>query len=173
MLLRIDEALNILRPEPPNLDGLKKAYYKKAIEFHPDKNPHGLEMMKLINNAYELLQEKTHMWVSETSHDYTRFKEPPLDEAMNKILNKVRRWPVLSIEIIGSWLWIKTVSADMSKYAIRFAFMDVHWSKKRKAWYWHPADFEFAENGKTDMTMEEMRKVFGSRKVEVDPWKLL
>lgn len=35
---------------------LKKAYYKKCLQYHPDKNKDGAEMFKLCNQAYETLQ---------------------------------------------------------------------------------------------------------------------
>lgn len=37
---------------------LKKAYYKKCLQYHPDKNPNGEEIFKQIHHAYEFLKEK-------------------------------------------------------------------------------------------------------------------
>lgn len=65
-----DEAKSILSDENPysilgifknaTMSEIKKAYYKMAMKFHPDKNP-GIdttEMMQKINAAYTILISK-------------------------------------------------------------------------------------------------------------------
>jgi DnaJ-domain-containing protein 1 len=37
------------------LDQIKSAYRKLAMQFHPDRNPNGLERMKDINRAYHIV----------------------------------------------------------------------------------------------------------------------
>jgi curved DNA-binding protein CbpA len=36
---------------------IKKAYRVAALKYHPDKNPAGEEMMKIINAAYDVLKD--------------------------------------------------------------------------------------------------------------------
>jgi curved DNA-binding protein CbpA len=58
---------------------IKRAYYKKAKEWHPDKNPdnpHADEMFKLINEAYQILsdEQKREMY-DKYGKDYLRSAE--------------------------------------------------------------------------------------------------
>ena len=38
---------------------IRKAYFKMAQNYHPDKNPNGREMFEKVNAAYEFLCSKT------------------------------------------------------------------------------------------------------------------
>jgi curved DNA-binding protein CbpA len=42
-------------PRGSTEEELKKTFRKKALEFHPDRNPNGGEMFKKVNTAYEAL----------------------------------------------------------------------------------------------------------------------
>ncbi|EFA79862.1 DnaJ like protein [Heterostelium album PN500] len=63
--LSVDEALEVLNLKPNKGtngkahnykdDEIRKAYYKLAAKYHPDKNPDGREMFEKIQESYELL----------------------------------------------------------------------------------------------------------------------
>ena len=38
---------------------IRKAYFKMAQNYHPDKNPNGRDMFEKVNSAYEFLCSKT------------------------------------------------------------------------------------------------------------------
>lgn len=45
-----------------SIQSLKKSYYRKCLQFHPDKNPDGLEQFKQIQTYYEYLIEHKYLW---------------------------------------------------------------------------------------------------------------
>ena len=53
------DALKILGLGAQNLEAaegvIRKAYFKMAQQYHPDKNPNGREMFEKVNSAYEFL----------------------------------------------------------------------------------------------------------------------
>jgi curved DNA-binding protein CbpA len=58
--LHIDSDLYKLLNVSSNVDDshLKKAYYKLAMEYHPDKSTGNEDLFKKINNAYDILKDK-------------------------------------------------------------------------------------------------------------------
>lgn len=52
--MNIRDALSILGLEATaDPDAIKTAYRKACIQYHPDRNPAGLETMKAVNVAYQ------------------------------------------------------------------------------------------------------------------------
>lgn len=52
------DALNLLgltNVQDPEEGKIRKAYFKMAQQYHPDKNPKGREMFEKVNSAYEFL----------------------------------------------------------------------------------------------------------------------
>ncbi|MBS0350770.1 MAG: DnaJ domain-containing protein [Proteobacteria bacterium] len=42
-----------------NVEAIKKVYRRACMKYHPDRNPSGEHMMKLINAAYDALRDYT------------------------------------------------------------------------------------------------------------------
>ena len=60
------ELLNLKKGfTPPQL---KKAYYRQALKFHPDKNPDTEEKFKEIGKAYEFLQKNKKIKIENLSY---------------------------------------------------------------------------------------------------------
>jgi DnaJ-class molecular chaperone len=96
--MNIKDALNLLEltPRYVNPANIKKAYKKACSKYHPDRNAAGLEMMKLINLAYEAAKN----FEGEHTTDTTRKN---YGEAINEALYKIINFG-LDIEICGAWV---------------------------------------------------------------------
>ncbi|XP_054717127.1 dnaJ homolog subfamily C member 13-like [Uloborus diversus] len=61
-ILSVEEAyetLGLRREEQPDENVIRKAYFKLAQKYHPDKNPEGREIFESVSKAYEFLCSKS------------------------------------------------------------------------------------------------------------------
>lgn len=128
---------------------IKQAYRKAAQKYHPDRNPVGLEMMQLINAAYDVLRNiENGIEAIVDSKDYGNL----VSTALNAI-----RGLGLTIEICGAWVWISG-NTKPHKEALKTA--GFVWAPKKMQWYFRPEDYK-SRNHKT-WSMDEIRKRYGS-----------
>jgi len=85
---------------------IKKAYYRMAIRYHPDKNPDGEEQFKKINSAYIYLQ-------GGSSTDENREKMKYMD-FIRKIINPKCEWDELFVSTT-----IKNILIDCENGALK------------------------------------------------------
>ena len=107
-----------------------KLMYRKACSlYHPDRNPAGLEMMKLVNAALESLGNVINGGAFDYSvkndSDYTDLGEE-LNNALNAIINLG-----LTIEICGCWIW---VSGDTKPHREALKSAGYKWAPKKLMW---------------------------------------
>ena len=157
--MNIKDAAKIL-----NLNGditpkeVKKAYRLAAKEFHPDRNPAGAEMMKMINAAYETLKDftgKIHNQDKKKSADDS--KQENYTDAVNEALNKILDLDGLIIEVCGAWVW---VSGETKKHRERLKEADFKYASKKKRWFFRPEDWK--SKNRTLYSMDEIREKYGS-----------
>lgn len=140
--------LNITGEYTPEI--VKAAYRRACSMYHPDRNPAGLEMMKLVNQAYEALKE-AHGEANDTTvtQDYGQ----ELCNALNAIMGLG-----LTIELCGAWAWISGNTKDHKEVLKTNGFK---WASKKLMWYFRPADSKTFSRGKK--TIDEIRTKYGSK----------
>lgn len=147
------------------LEQLKKEYRKLAKKHHPDLNKKDTtEIMKAINVQYDALFEQlkkgdTH---SENENVHT-FKN---------IVNELIKYENITIDIVGSWLWIYgngtfKIKDTLKNYGFR-------WSKNKKKWYFFEG-IEKTKKVRGKKTYQQIVNTYGKQTIATkkDPNKLL
>lgn len=131
-------------------EDIKKAYKKACSKFHPDRNPAGLEIMKMINVAYEVL--KNFDGVAHVTSDAASYG----DEVANA-LNQICTLGLI-IEVCGAWVW---VSGNTKPHKDELKAAGFKWASKKECWYFRPADALRSRSfGK--YSMNAIREKYGS-----------
>lgn len=155
--MTLQEALNVF-----NLSGtitteaIKDAYKKLCLKYHPDRNPAGNDMMKLINAAYEWLNRNTDRINEGFSHT-----EGAYDYAakFGGVLEQLRALDGLELEIIGNWIWISG-ETKANKEALKA--MGCRYAAQKVRWYFRPEEHRSLGNRKSH-SMDEIRDMHGTQ----------
>lgn len=147
-----NQALNILEISGDYTpESIKLAYRKACAKFHPDRNPAGLEMMKLVNQAYDMLKDSS----GTLEQDDVTELAGELFDAISKIIHLS-----FDIELCGSWVWLH---GDTKPHKETLKEASFKWAPKKKLWYFRPSDHKSFSRGK--YSIDEIRSMHGSKKV--------
>jgi curved DNA-binding protein CbpA len=153
--MRIQDALNILKPKSTDLDAIKSAWRKACSKYHPDKGG-STAMMQAVNEAYETLLNAEHIDQPESFTDY--------GDELNAAINAILDLPGLDIEVCGSWVW---VGGDTRTHKDALKAAGYKWASKKKMWNFRPAGFRSFSRG--DTTMDDIRTKYGSSRPGFTP----
>ena len=147
---------------PETLEDLKAQYKTLAKKHHPDCGGR-TEDMQEVNAEFEKLfnlLKNTHR--NAKGEKYTSNTETTeTAEQFKTIIEQLINLEGVEIEICGSWIWL-TGNTKEHKEAIKA--LKFRWSKKKLAWYYHEG--EFKKMGKRSLSLDEIRNLYGSEKVE-------
>ena len=155
--MKTAEAAHILGlGNPITPDKTKQAYRQAAMKYHPDINPGGEHMMKIINAAYDALREFNGNIEGDSEKpihdgDYSQ-------DVMNA-LNAIIGLEGLEIEICGAWVW---VGGDTRTHKDALKMAAFRYASKKKRWYFRPDGWRCSSRG--SYSMDDIRATYGSGK---------
>ena len=123
----------------------KKIYKNLAKKLHPDMVGGDEESFKLLNAIYtDLIEHKIYF-----SNDIK------IDIELEKIISLILHFENITIELIGSWVW---VSGDTREIKDKLKEIGFKWASKKKMWFYG----EMKGRNPKEKSMEEIKSKYGS-----------
>lgn len=108
-----------------NITGIneaKKVYKTLAKLLHPDVGGSD-EEFKILNSIYNDFIE----------HKIFFSNESKIDLEIEKIISQILHYENITIELIGSWIWL---SGDTKAIKERLKELNFKWASQKKMWYY-------------------------------------
>lgn len=151
---------------------LKKAYKRLCLQLHPDKGGDPAEF-KAMQAEYEEVAQRIARGEAAGNYQHNKKKDGTYktaeeiyqeQQAFRVVIEKLITLEGLELEICGGWLWIggntyqhhEAIKATGAKYA-----------SKKKMWYWFSG--EWVRKSRKHYTMDEIRDLHGSEKLQQRP----
>ncbi|MCH5299070.1 MAG: molecular chaperone DnaJ, partial [Ruminococcus sp.] len=88
---------------------------------------------------------------------YTKETTETAEEFIH-IIEVLTRLNGVEVEICGSWVW---VSGNTKEHREILKQLNFKWANKKRAWYYHTEPFR--KKSKRELTLDEIREMFGSQ----------
>ena len=146
------------------VEELRKQYRQLMKKHHPDVGGN-TEDAKQINAEYERLfailsrQEAQERPQGEQEYKDTTEDKAAEDKAIRAVLDALVNVNA-TVEIVGCWVWVSEGSYPYRELLKSIGFK---FAPKKKAWCWHYG--EYRRHHKREVSLDEIRKRYGSQKV--------
>lgn len=154
-----------------NIGDLKKAYYKLAMQLHPDHGGSN-ESMKILNNEYELLVKSMETETSKKAYSNSSNKDifrhsyydydTDFINMINELLKVKKQKPEIEIEICLFFIYVHNTKKE-DKDIYNKNGLGLIWNGNKSAWYYKPA--WYYKKGGGAWSMDKIRNVYGSETV--------
>lgn len=151
-------------PMPETAEELKKQYRKLAFKYHSDCGGND-EDMKAVNAEYTALFEKLKDIHTNAEGETYRKETSETPEHFINIINELIRFEGVTIEIIGSFIW---VSQNTKPYKEKLKEMNFKWSANKSSWYLPPEGYK--KRNRKNYSLDDIRGMYGSQEVETQPY---
>ena len=132
----------------------KKIYKTLAKKLHPDMIGGSEDAFKILNAVYtDLIEHKIYF-----SNDFK------IDLELEKIISLILHFENITIELIGSWVW---VSGDTKEIKDKLKELGFKWASKKRMWYFG----EMKSKNPTPKSMEEIKSKYGSETLKTNDKK--
>ena len=129
--------------EVTGINEAKKIYKNLAKNLHPDVGGTE-EEFKLLNNIYNDFIE----------HKIYFSNESKIDLELEKIISKILHYENITIEVVGSWIWL---SGDTKAIKDKLKDLSFKWASKKKMWYYG----EMKGKNPKQKSMDEIKSKYG------------
>ncbi len=149
---------NEIKKEFENVTGLneaKKIFKKLARELHPDVGGSD-EEFKILKNVYDDIVENKIYFSNETK----------IDLELEKIISQILHYENITIEIVGSWIWL---SGETKAIKDKLKELNFKWARKKKMWYYG----EMKGKNPKQKSMEEIKSKYGCTTLKTQEQKKL
>lgn len=130
------------------INELKRVYKTLAKKLHPDVGG-SEEEFKILNSIYNHYLENKIYFSNESK----------IDIELEKVISQILHYENITIEIIGSWIWIsgdtKLIKDKLKDLSFRYAY-------KKGMWYYG----EKIRNGGKTKSMDEIKSKYGSTTIK-------
>lgn len=135
-----------------NLTGIneaKKVFKKLAQVLHPDKGGSNEEFQEL-NSVYNYYLENKLYFSNESKFDLE----------LEKIISKILHYEDITIEVVGSWIWLSGMGTKNIKDKLKE--LGFKWASKKRMWYFG----EMKGRNPKEKSLDEIKKKYGCESIK-------